>query len=186
MGLPRGVCVQGVSVQQGVCPEGWISREVCLPRGCLPKDTHPLYTEWLTDRCKNITLPQTSLVGGNNSFLPPNSGPCTPHLVNPGPTTARHSGLANKRTTDWRSNYDKTARIYPRIFYTSHSMNKLSLKDKDKLTLRYWTLVDQRGRQRRPSRRLNSFTFMQFSAKKLQNNRLGHPLRELTPLLKQI
>ena len=25
----------------------------------------PLWTEWLTDRCKNITLPQTSFVGGN-------------------------------------------------------------------------------------------------------------------------
>ena len=24
----------------------------------------PLWTEWLTDRCKNITLPQTSFAGG--------------------------------------------------------------------------------------------------------------------------
>ena len=24
----------------------------------------PLWIEWLTDRCKNITLPQTSFVGG--------------------------------------------------------------------------------------------------------------------------
>ena len=31
----------------------------------------PPWTEWLTDRCKNITLPQTSFAGGKNllSFL---------------------------------------------------------------------------------------------------------------------
>ena len=28
-----------------------------------------LWTEWLTDRCKNITLPQTSFVGGNNRLI---------------------------------------------------------------------------------------------------------------------
>ena len=32
----------------------------------------------------------------------------------------------------------------------------------------------------------NSFIFMQFSAKKLQNNRLAHPLWELVPPLRKI
>ena len=30
----------------------------------------PLWTEWLTDRCNNITLPQTSFAGGNNRLVP--------------------------------------------------------------------------------------------------------------------
>ena len=47
---------------------GCLPRSGCLLRGCIPAcngvDT-PLWTEWLTDRCKNITLPQTSFAGGN-------------------------------------------------------------------------------------------------------------------------
>ena len=56
---------------------------------------------------------------------------------------------------------------------------------------RNWTesLVDPRGwRQGHalPVRGLNSFIFMQCSAKKLQNNRLAHPLWELAPLQENI
>ena len=39
----------------GVCPDG------CLARGCIAACTRidtPLWTEWLTDRCKNIAFPQ--------------------------------------------------------------------------------------------------------------------------------
>ena len=33
---------------------------------------NPLWTEWLTDRCTNITLPQTSFAGGNKGYdIPP-------------------------------------------------------------------------------------------------------------------
>ena len=52
--LPRGSHQKGVSAQRG-----------CLPRGCIPActeaDPPPLWTEWLTDRCKNITFPQLRL-----------------------------------------------------------------------------------------------------------------------------
>ena len=36
-----------------------------------PKDNNPspLWTEWLTDRCKNITLPQTSFANGNKKAV---------------------------------------------------------------------------------------------------------------------
>ena len=51
--------------QGGVCPGGCLPGEVsaqgwCLPGGCFPACTeadNPLWTEWLTDRCKNITFP---------------------------------------------------------------------------------------------------------------------------------
>ena len=79
--VQRGVCPKGClprgCLPGGVCPG--IFSQGCLPRGCLPRgfggylpsrclprevsaqgclpDTPP-WTEWLTDRCKNITLPQ--------------------------------------------------------------------------------------------------------------------------------
>ena len=61
-----GVCLGGVSVHGdvclgGVCPGG------CLPSGCLPHT--PREQNDLTDRCKHITLPQNSFVGGNNRLL---------------------------------------------------------------------------------------------------------------------
>ena len=61
-------CVLTASVT--VSGEG-VSAWGCLPRGggCLPRmgsATHPLWTEWLTDRCKNFTLAQTSFAGGKN------------------------------------------------------------------------------------------------------------------------
>ena len=36
------------------------------PRGRPPPPTP--WTEWLSDRCKNIILPQTSFAGGNNNI----------------------------------------------------------------------------------------------------------------------
>ena len=96
---PASVAVSGVGVHsEGVCPgEGCVQGEGCVG-GCLPRgvyipitcwDTHllPLWREWMTDRCKNITFPQLRLravkiisrekrslraiaqhVGGNNSW----------------------------------------------------------------------------------------------------------------------
>ena len=72
--LPRG-CLPGGCLPGGVCPRG------CLPRGCLPgggvADASPgpeadtsLWTEWLTDRCKNITFPQLRLRAVINIFYP--------------------------------------------------------------------------------------------------------------------
>ena len=58
-GLPigGGVCPGGCLPKGGVCPWG------CLPRGCIPAcngaETSPVNR--ITDRCKNITLSQTSL-----------------------------------------------------------------------------------------------------------------------------
>ena len=52
--LPGGVC-RGVSAQKGMGVSAWggVSAQWCLP------DTpSPLWTEWLSDRCKNTTLPQ--------------------------------------------------------------------------------------------------------------------------------
>ena len=48
-------------------------------------------------------------------------------------------------------------------------------------------LVDPRGvpGMRPPGRVPNSFIFLQFSAKNLQNNRLAHQLRELAPPLRK-
>ena len=56
-----GVCIPTCS-GQGVSARGW-----CLPGGgvcaggCITACTPPLWTEWLTDRCKNITFPQLRL-----------------------------------------------------------------------------------------------------------------------------
>ena len=59
--LDRGVCVcPSMHWAGGVCPGG------CLPQ-CMLGYTHPLWTEWLTDACENITLLQ--LADGNNLKL---------------------------------------------------------------------------------------------------------------------
>ena len=68
-GLPRdfclgGVCPGGVSPwRMGVCPGsvqvwGASAKGMYLPTHCMLGYT-PVWTEWLTERCKNITLPQT-------------------------------------------------------------------------------------------------------------------------------
>ena len=45
----------------GCLPKRGVSAEgVCIP-ACTEADTLPLWTEWLTDRCKNITFPQLRL-----------------------------------------------------------------------------------------------------------------------------
>ena len=63
--LPRGCLPGGVSAWVclfgGLCPRGCLPRGKCLPNGCTP---HPVNR--MTDRCKNITLPQTSFAGGKN------------------------------------------------------------------------------------------------------------------------
>ena len=70
----RGVCFQGGCFKGGFLPSGCLPW-VCLPRGCLSggclpggvcpvctgKTPPPTWTEWLTDRCKNITFPQFRL-----------------------------------------------------------------------------------------------------------------------------
>ena len=59
----------GVPAQGGyACPGGVIERGctcqgVCLPGGYLPRYSSPVNR--MTDRCKNITLPETSFAGGN-------------------------------------------------------------------------------------------------------------------------
>ena len=44
---------------------------VYLPGGCTCPDTPPSPMNRMTDRCKNITLPQISFAGGNKEFLNP-------------------------------------------------------------------------------------------------------------------
>ena len=59
--LLGGVCQGGVSQHAlGQTPPGGVPGG-CLPRGCIAACTRTdtsLWTEWLTDRCKNITFPQ--------------------------------------------------------------------------------------------------------------------------------
>ena len=62
--LPKGgVC------PRGFLPRGCLPRVVSLPGECIPAcnggDSPPPVNR-MTDRCKNITLPQTSFAGGNN------------------------------------------------------------------------------------------------------------------------
>ena len=66
--LPRGcTCPVGVPAK-GVYLPGtvYLPEGVYLPRGCTCAGTHPVNR--MTDRCKNITLPQTSFAGGNKTF----------------------------------------------------------------------------------------------------------------------
>ena len=62
-----GCVCPGRSAQRGCLPSGCLSRGVYTP--CTQKQTpqlhariHPPWTEWLTDRCKNITFPQLRLL----------------------------------------------------------------------------------------------------------------------------
>ena len=88
--LPRGESARGVSAQGARLPWG------CLPGGVSQHALRqtPLWTEWLTDRCKNITFPQLRLrtvksrtfwsckgfqsLGEPTSFLPAANG--FPHM----------------------------------------------------------------------------------------------------------
>ena len=60
--LPLRSLAGRVSARWGVGPGGVCRGGGCLPRGVVFPSMHwgrhPLWTEWLTDRCKNITLPQ--------------------------------------------------------------------------------------------------------------------------------
>ena len=60
--LPRGVCLPG-----GVCPGGCLPREVYVSQHALGKGVSapvhvgihtPLWTDFLTHACENITFPQ--------------------------------------------------------------------------------------------------------------------------------
>ena len=64
-GLPGGSVYWCVSAR-GCLPREVSTREVSVQGGCLPRGVCPLSpVNRMTDRCKNITLPQTSLAGGN-------------------------------------------------------------------------------------------------------------------------
>ena len=64
--LPGGVPAQGVYLPRGVyLPGGYLPRGVDLLRGVVPAQVLPLPVNRITDRCKNITLPQASFAGGN-------------------------------------------------------------------------------------------------------------------------
>ena len=62
--IPVG-CVPPASVAVGDVCLGSAQGERCLPRGCTPPVNR------MTDRCKNITLSQTSFAGGKNFVLKP-------------------------------------------------------------------------------------------------------------------
>ena len=83
--LPGGICLVGVPAR-GYLPEGGVpghsgvpaqGRGVYLPRGCtcpggvpaqgVPAQVLPPHEQ--NGRCKNITLPQTSFAGSNNSIV---------------------------------------------------------------------------------------------------------------------
>ena len=66
--LPRGwcTCLGGVSARGCTCPGVYLPGGGYLPRGYLPRYSPPV--DRMTDRCKNITLPQTSFAGGNYLF----------------------------------------------------------------------------------------------------------------------
>ena len=66
---PRGWCVPGgCTWSEGGVPPGGV---YLVREGGTCPGTPPLWTEWLTDRFKNITLPQTSFAGGNKSDYEP-------------------------------------------------------------------------------------------------------------------
>ena len=66
---PGGCTCQGVYLHVGVyLPRGvYMPRGCTCPGGCTCRGTPPVNR--MTDRCKNITLPQTSFAGGNNAII---------------------------------------------------------------------------------------------------------------------
>ena len=71
-----GVCFRGdvcTWSQGGVCSKGGVCSwwgGVCFRGGCTCPGTPPLWTKFLTHAYENITLPQSSFVGGNNRLAP--------------------------------------------------------------------------------------------------------------------
>ena len=53
---PTSVAISWGCLPRGVCPGGG-----CVPRGLSGTPNPLLWTEWLADRCKNITFPQLRL-----------------------------------------------------------------------------------------------------------------------------
>ena len=71
--LPGGYLPGGVPAQGGVYLPGGVHlpRGVCVPAwGCTCPGTPPVNR--MTERCKNITLPQTSFAGGNKPSISTN------------------------------------------------------------------------------------------------------------------
>ena len=67
--LPRVVYLPGRGTWLGgTCPGG-VPAWGYLPRGCTYPGTLPPQTEFLIHASENITLPQTSFVGGNNDQM---------------------------------------------------------------------------------------------------------------------
>ena len=71
-GIPaRGCTCQGIPAQGVYLPEGVnLLGDTCpggVPAGGVPAQVLPPVNR-MTDRCKNITLPQTLFAGGKNSF----------------------------------------------------------------------------------------------------------------------
>ena len=65
-----GVCLWGFCL--GVSAWGDVYPGVCASQHAMGQTPPPLWTEWLTDRYKNITLPQTLFAGSKNFvFLAP-------------------------------------------------------------------------------------------------------------------
>ena len=64
-------CICGGCTYPGGVPAGGYLRGVYLPGG-VPSQGVPVQVlppvNSMTDRCKNITLPQTSFAGGNNCY----------------------------------------------------------------------------------------------------------------------
>ena len=58
----RGCLPRGVSAQRGVVCRGYLPKGSVCPGGCVSQhamgQTPPLWTEFLTHACENITLPQ--------------------------------------------------------------------------------------------------------------------------------
>ena len=64
--LARGCTCPGVYLPRGDVPAwGCTCREGGLPAGGVPAQVLPPPVNRMTDRCKNITLPQTSVADGN-------------------------------------------------------------------------------------------------------------------------
>ena len=63
--FPEG-CVPPACLLTGVYLPRGVSQGVCIP-ACKGETLRPVNR--ITDKCKNITLPQTSFAGGNNEKL---------------------------------------------------------------------------------------------------------------------
>ena len=71
--LPSHACPPATHIPRPCTPRGHAHPQPCMPPGhacpsghaCPPGHAHPPPVNRMTNRCKNITLPQTSFAGGN-------------------------------------------------------------------------------------------------------------------------